>query len=59
MNGHEGDLLFDETGALVSVEEPISIDALPAAAKAAIENSLPAERNQGRRIGDEGTDCDL
>jgi uncharacterized membrane protein YkoI len=37
MNGKARDLLIDATGALVSVEEPIAIDAIPAAAKAAIE----------------------
>jgi hypothetical protein len=36
LNGKARDLLIDETGALVSVEEPVAIDAIPAAAKAAI-----------------------
>jgi hypothetical protein len=37
LNGKGRDLLFDATGALVSVEEPVAIDAIPAAARAAIE----------------------
>jgi hypothetical protein len=36
LNGKSRDLLFDAKGALVSVEEPVSIDAIPAAAKAAL-----------------------
>jgi uncharacterized membrane protein YkoI len=37
VNGKSRDLLIDASGALVSVEEPVTIDAIPAAAKAAIE----------------------
>jgi hypothetical protein len=37
VNGKSRDLLIDATGALVSVEEPVAIDAIPAAAKAALE----------------------
>jgi hypothetical protein len=37
LNGKARDLLIDSTGALVSVEEPVAIDAIPVAAKAAIE----------------------
>lgn len=37
VNGKSRDLLFDSTGALVSVEEVVAIDTIPAAAKAAIE----------------------
>jgi hypothetical protein len=37
VNGKSRDLLFDSAGGLVSVEEPIAIDAIPAAAKAALE----------------------
>lgn len=37
LNGKARDLLFDATGALVSVEEPVAIEAIPTAAKAAIE----------------------
>jgi hypothetical protein len=37
LNGKARDLLIDSAGALVSVEEPVAIDAIPAAAKAAIE----------------------
>jgi uncharacterized membrane protein YkoI len=37
LNGKARDLLIDSTGALVSVEEPVAIDTIPAAAKAAIE----------------------
>jgi hypothetical protein len=35
-NGKARDLLFDAMGALVSVEEPVSIEAIPGAAKAAL-----------------------
>jgi hypothetical protein len=37
VNGKSRDLLFDASGALVSVEEPVAIDAIPAAARASIE----------------------
>ena len=37
LNGKARDLLIDSTGALVSVEEAVAIDAIPPAAKAAIE----------------------
>jgi hypothetical protein len=37
VNGKSRDLTIDAAGALVSVEEPVWIDAIPAAAKAAIE----------------------
>ena len=37
VNGKARDLLIDASGALVSVEEPVAIDAIPPAAKAAIE----------------------
>jgi uncharacterized membrane protein YkoI len=37
VNGKARDLTIDATGALISVEEAIAIDAIPAAAKAAIE----------------------
>jgi hypothetical protein len=37
LNGKARDLLIDSAGTLVSVEEPVAIDAIPAAAKAAIE----------------------
>jgi hypothetical protein len=37
LNGKARDLLLDATGALVSVEEPVAIEAIPAAARAAIE----------------------
>jgi hypothetical protein len=36
VNGKTRDITLDATGALVSVEEPVSIDAIPVAAKAAI-----------------------
>jgi len=36
-SGNARDLLFDAAGALVSVEELVSIDAIPAAAKTALE----------------------
>jgi hypothetical protein len=36
-NGKARDLTIDATGALISVEEPVAIDSIPAAAKAAIE----------------------
>ncbi len=36
LSGKSRDLLFDATGALVSVEEPVSIDAIPAPAKATL-----------------------
>ena len=37
LNGKARDLLIDANGGLVSVEEPVAMDAIPAAAKAAIE----------------------
>jgi hypothetical protein len=37
VNGKSRDLLIDAAGALVSVEEPVAIDAIPAAAKASLE----------------------
>ena len=37
VNGKSRDLLIDAAGALVSVEEPVAIDAIPAAAKASME----------------------
>jgi uncharacterized membrane protein YkoI len=37
VNGKSRDLLIDASGALVSVEEPVAIDTIPAAAKAALE----------------------
>jgi hypothetical protein len=37
VNGKSRDLRIDSAGALVSVEEPVAIDTIPAAAKAAIE----------------------
>ena len=37
VNGKARDLTIEVTGALISVEEAIAIDAIPAAAKAAIE----------------------
>jgi hypothetical protein len=37
VNGKSRDLTIDAAGALVSVEEPVGVDAIPAAAKAAIE----------------------
>ena len=37
LNGKSRDLLIDATGALVSVEEPVAMDSIPAAAKAALE----------------------
>jgi hypothetical protein len=37
LNGKSRDLLFDATGALISVEEVVAIDTIPAAAKVAIE----------------------
>lgn len=36
LNGKSRDLLIDAAGTLVSVEEPVAIDAIPVAAKAAI-----------------------
>ena len=37
VNGKSRDLLIDAAGSLVSVEEPIAIDSVPPAAKAALE----------------------
>jgi uncharacterized membrane protein YkoI len=37
VNGKSRDLLIDANGTLVSEEEPVAIDTIPAAAKAAIE----------------------
>jgi uncharacterized membrane protein YkoI len=37
LSGKARDLLFDAAGSLVSVEEPVAIDAIPAAAKTALE----------------------
>ena len=37
VNGHGKDITFDESGKLLAVEEEVSLDSLPAAAKAAIE----------------------
>jgi len=37
VNGHSRDLLWDETGQLVEVEEETAADAAPAAVKAALE----------------------
>jgi hypothetical protein len=37
VNGKARDLAFDESGALLAVEEPVMIDAIPAAAKRALE----------------------
>src|SRR5258708_977318 len=37
VNGKARDLLIDASGSLISVEEPVSIDSIPAPAKAAIE----------------------
>jgi uncharacterized membrane protein YkoI len=37
VNGKSRDLLIDASGALISVEEPVTIDTIPAAAKAALE----------------------
>lgn len=37
LNGKSRDLLIDATGALVSVEEPVAIESIPAAAKAALD----------------------
>ena len=47
LNGHARDLLIDDMGALVSVEEPISIDAIPVAAKAAIEKFATGGKIKG------------
>jgi hypothetical protein len=37
VNGKARDLAFDDSGALLAVEEPVAIDAIPAAAKTALE----------------------
>jgi uncharacterized membrane protein YkoI len=37
VNGHGKDITFDENGKLLAIEEEVSLDSLPAAAKAAIE----------------------
>lgn len=37
VNGHGKDITFDETGKLLAIEEEVSINSIPAAAKAAIE----------------------
>ena len=37
VNGHGKDITFDESGKLLAVEEETTLDAIPAAAKAAIE----------------------
>jgi uncharacterized membrane protein YkoI len=39
VNGKSRDLLIDANGGLVSVEEPVTLDAIPAAAKAALEKA--------------------
>jgi uncharacterized membrane protein YkoI len=37
LNGHDRDLLFDKTGALVEVEEETALDAIPTPARSAIQ----------------------
>jgi uncharacterized membrane protein YkoI len=37
VNGHGKDITFDENGKLLATEEEVTLDSLPAAAKAAIE----------------------
>jgi uncharacterized membrane protein YkoI len=39
VNGHARDVSFDENGAVVSVEEEIALDKIPAPARAAIEKA--------------------
>lgn len=38
-NGQTRDMMIDATGAVISVEEQVALDTIPAAAKAAIEKS--------------------
>jgi len=47
VNGKSRDLLIDASGSLVSVEEPVAIDAIPPAAKAALEKLAAGGRIKG------------
>jgi hypothetical protein len=44
-NGHGRDISFDSTGAVVSVEEEVPLDSIPAAAKAAIDKQASEARS--------------
>ena len=44
VNGHGKDITFDETGKLLAVEEEVTIDSIPAAAKAAIEKQAAGSK---------------
>ena len=47
VGGKSRDLLIDAAGALVSVEEPVAIDSLPPAAKAALEKLAAGGKIKG------------
>jgi hypothetical protein len=47
VNGKSRDLLIDASGSLVSVEEPVAIDSIPPAAKAAIEKLAAGGKIKG------------
>lgn len=40
VNGKSRDVTFDKTGAIVSVEQEVDLDSIPAAAKAAIQKKI-------------------
>jgi len=46
VNGHGKDLLMDETGAIVEIEEQVALDSLPSAVK----DGLQAKAGQGKII---------
>jgi uncharacterized membrane protein YkoI len=47
VNGKSRDLLIDASGSLVSVEEPVAIDSIPAPAKAALEKLAAGGKIKG------------
>jgi len=47
VNGKSRDLLIDASGSLVSVEEPVAIDSIPPAAKAALEKLAAGGKIKG------------
>ena len=47
VNGKSRDLLIDAEGSLVSVEEPVAIDSIPPAAKAALEKLAAGGKIKG------------
>lgn len=54
VNGKSRDLLIDLSGALVSVEEPVAIGTIPAAARATMERLAGGERSRASNLSQRG-----